>query len=68
MAWSRTGLADWLNQPGYEAQHVNHVGLHNAEDLEIWKRGLKEDWVIVTKDEDAKHAKKNSYATEWLLR
>lgn len=58
-----------VDPAGNEAEHVNHVGLRDADEIEIWKRGLKEDWVIIIKDEDfAKRAahSKRSHRIVWL--
>lgn len=46
------GLARWLKNEGHEAQHVEELGLHQAEDQEIWDHTLKLGSVIITKDED----------------
>ena len=46
------GLAVWLGERGFEAQHVREVGLRDAEDREIWAHAVRERFVIVTKDED----------------
>jgi len=46
------GLARWLSDQGYSAQHVNDVGLAGAEDSVIWNHALRVDAIIVTKDED----------------
>jgi predicted nuclease of predicted toxin-antitoxin system len=45
-------LAQWLREAGYVAQHVEDVGLREADDGEIWRHALQADVVIVTKDED----------------
>ena len=46
------GLARWLADQGHSAQHVNDVGLADAEDSVIWNHALGVDAIIVTKDED----------------
>lgn len=46
------GLARWLSDQGYSAQHVNDIGLAGAEDSVIWNYALRVDAIIVTKDED----------------
>lgn len=46
------GLARWLSDQGYSAQHVDDVGLAGAEDSVIWNHALRVDAIIVTKDED----------------
>lgn len=45
-------LATWLTQQGHTAQHVDDLGLRNAEDVVIWNRALSSEAIIVTKDED----------------
>jgi predicted nuclease of predicted toxin-antitoxin system len=45
-------LANWLTQQGYTAQHVDDLGLRNAEDVVIWNGALSSEAIIVTKDED----------------
>lgn len=45
-------LAHWLIQQGHEAQHVDKVGLRDAEDFEIWNYAFSNGTIIVTKDED----------------
>lgn len=46
------GLTRWLSEQGYEAQHVEDLGLRQSEDQEIWMHALKLGLVIFTKDED----------------
>ena len=45
-------LARWLCEQGHEAQHVEDVGLRDADDSPIWAYALKVRAVILTKDED----------------
>jgi predicted nuclease of predicted toxin-antitoxin system len=45
-------LAHWLSTQGYEAQHVEDLGLRDAEDREIWAEAMRRDAIIVTRDED----------------
>lgn len=45
-------LASWLTQQGHTAQHVDDLGLSNAEDVVIWNWALSSETIIVTKDED----------------
>src|SRR2546422_4567569 len=45
-------LARWLCEQGHEAQHVEDVGLRDADDGPIWAHALGVDAVILTKDED----------------
>lgn len=33
---------------GYEAMHVNHLGLHQAKDWDILRAVAEEDWTLVT--------------------
>ena len=35
-----------------EAKHVSHVGLNEAEDIDIWQYAKKKNYVIVTFDSD----------------
>ncbi len=46
------GLARWLTDQGHFAQHVEELGLADAEDSTIWNHAVSIDAVIVTKDED----------------
>ena len=45
-------LATWLIRQGHIAQHIEDVGLRNADDIEIWNYALTSGATIVTKDED----------------
>lgn len=45
-------LARWLRECGHEAEHVEDVGLREADDTVIWAHALRKGAVIVTKDED----------------
>jgi predicted nuclease of predicted toxin-antitoxin system len=45
-------LANWLTQQGHTAEHVDNLGLRNAEDVVIWNWALRSAAIIVTKDED----------------
>jgi predicted nuclease of predicted toxin-antitoxin system len=45
-------MAVWLRAAGHEAQHVEDVGLRNADDTTIWCYAESSGAVIVTKDED----------------
>jgi len=45
-------LARWLREQGHQAEHVEEVGLREAEDSPIWKYALAQNGVILTKDED----------------
>ena len=43
-------LPDWLADQEHSAQHVNDVGLADAEDSVIWNHALGVDAIIVTKE------------------
>ena len=45
-------LARWLRAQGNEAQHVEELGLQDAEDQIIWAQALSLAAIIITKDED----------------
>ncbi len=45
-------LASWLAEQGNTAQHVDDVGLRDADDIVIWNYALSSGAIIVTKDED----------------
>lgn len=45
-------LATWLTKQGHAAQHVDDLGLREADDIVIWNYALKVGTIIVTKDED----------------
>jgi predicted nuclease of predicted toxin-antitoxin system len=45
-------LAAYLRSRGDECQHVFEVGLDKTEDLQIWKRCIEEERVLISKDED----------------
>jgi predicted nuclease of predicted toxin-antitoxin system len=45
-------LARWLCEQGYDAQHVEDIGLRDAEDRVIWAQAMNTDAIILTKDED----------------
>jgi predicted nuclease of predicted toxin-antitoxin system len=45
-------LARWLVAAGHEAEHVADRGMQAASDTAIWDLALREQWVIITKDED----------------
>lgn len=45
-------LVAWLHQQGHGAEHVDEVGLRNAEDIEIWHHAFSTGAIIITKDED----------------
>jgi len=45
-------LAQTLVEWGYEAQHLEDVGLRHAKDGDIWNYAVSNQAVIVSKDED----------------
>lgn len=45
-------LARWLCEQGHEAEHVQDIGLGEAEDSPIWRYALAQGAVLLTKDED----------------
>jgi hypothetical protein len=48
-------LAQHLEHIGYEAVHVESIGLLTAQDREIWQRAIEIGAVLITKDEDFCH-------------
>jgi predicted nuclease of predicted toxin-antitoxin system len=46
------GLKPLLTQTGHEAYHVAEVGLRDAGDAQLWGYAVREQMVILTKDED----------------
>lgn len=45
-------LARWLTEQGNTAEHVDDVGLRDADDIVIWNHAVRSGAIIVTKDED----------------
>ena len=41
-------LARWLSQQGHTAQHVDDIGLREADDQEIWNQALSTGAIVVT--------------------
>jgi predicted nuclease of predicted toxin-antitoxin system len=41
-----------LTAAGYQAEHVDQLGLRHADDSAIWTHAMREGLVLVTKDED----------------
>jgi predicted nuclease of predicted toxin-antitoxin system len=42
----------WLEEAGHEAEHVDGIGMREAEDGPIWMHALQTGAAIMTKDED----------------
>ena len=45
-------LARWLSACDHPSLHVADIGMQAASDRQIWDLADKDDWVIITKDED----------------
>lgn len=45
-------LVRWLATKGYAAEHVDELGLRDADDITIWDRAVTTEAIVVTKDED----------------
>ncbi len=45
-------LAQWLTDHGQEAAAVRDIGLHRADDGDIWSFARRGGWMVVSKDED----------------
>ena len=45
-------LARWLTEEGYPSKHVNDLSMAQSRDQEIWAEAKRNNWVIITKDED----------------
>jgi predicted nuclease of predicted toxin-antitoxin system len=56
------GLATRLRASGFEAEHVNKVGLGPATDLTIWDYASRHRAVLITKDADFVAFAKSSHA------
>ena len=48
-------LARLLESHGHEAEHVADIGLRDAADALIWQHAIKNEAILVTKDEDFAH-------------
>jgi predicted nuclease of predicted toxin-antitoxin system len=46
------GLAQRLAARGYQAEHVNRIGLGITGDIEIWRHATRVGACLITKDED----------------
>ena len=53
-------LARLLTTHGHQAEHVEDIGLREAEDSPIWHHALKHQSIVVTKDEDFAHRRRQS--------
>jgi predicted nuclease of predicted toxin-antitoxin system len=47
-----SALARFLTGRGREARHVMDMGLADASDPRLWDCALRDEWIIITKDED----------------
>jgi predicted nuclease of predicted toxin-antitoxin system len=45
-------LAHWLQLQGHAAQHLEDLGMRDAEDAMVWNHAASSGATIVTKDED----------------
>jgi len=45
-------LAQWLRDAGHDAQHVDELGLRNADDAVLWQHALDSRAAVITKDID----------------
>ena len=45
-------LAELLRHAGHEAAHVRDIGLHHADDEEIFERAASDDFILVSADTD----------------
>lgn len=45
-------LAAWFRDQGVDAFHVRDLGLTHAADTAIWAEAMRDDAVIVSRDED----------------
>lgn len=53
-------LARLLTSRGYLAEHVQDIGLRDADDSSIWNYAMMNQAVILTKDEDFPHRMRQS--------
>ena len=51
------GLAQRLAARGYEAEHVNRVGLGGKSDNDIWRHAVRTGAVLITKDDGFRDAR-----------
>ena len=45
-------LAEWLRTKGLEARHVQDLGLHSVDDIDIVSKARKAGATIISKDSD----------------
>ena len=45
-------LARWLREQGHGAEHVEDIGLRDADDNQVWIHALSVGATLITKDED----------------
>lgn len=45
-------LAKWFRDQGVDASHVRDLGLTGAADTAIWAEAMRDDAVVVSRDED----------------
>ena len=56
-------LARWFIEAGHQAEHVEDVGLRDAEDSALWRYAMETQAILLTKDEDfAERARKSRTA------
>jgi len=60
-------LAGWLREQGHQAEHVQDVGLREAEDSPIWNYALEQCAIILTKDEDFADRVRQSRKTPMIV-
>ena len=48
-------LAAFIRSKNLEASHVFELGLDRASDKEIWELAQKDNWILISKDEDFFH-------------
>lgn len=45
-------LAEWLRKAGHQAQHVQEIGLRDANDADVRAFASRNGMVVITKDRD----------------
>jgi len=48
-------LARMITELGHEAEHVADIGLRDADDSPIWAYAMRQQAIVITKDEDFPH-------------